>query len=135
MDYAELCDYLLYIGETRLQERDDAIVRLKGVRPSPQTTKRSCDVLKALTAQDIERQQSHTPFLYHYLPDSVTSFILSTPIETKGEQYCSDLAVVAYRNYELSKIESVLKELLSTKVLDDDLGNCKQRITKFLKCL
>ena len=53
------------------------------------------------------------------------------PVEVKSGQYCSDLAVVTYRNYELGKIETVLKELLSTNVLDD-LANSKQRIIIFL---
>lgn len=139
MDYIEFCDYLLYIGEARLQERDDAIMRLKGLQPTSQTTKtRSCDmlcdVLKTLTPSDMKRQQSQTPFLFQYLPDSITSLVLSMPIETKGKQYCSDLAVIAYRNYELGKTESVLKELLSTKALDD-LVNIKQRILNFLQHL
>ena len=29
------------------------------------------------------------------------------PVEAKSEQYCSDLIVVSYRNYELGKIEAV----------------------------
>ena len=29
------------------------------------------------------------------------------PVEDKSEQYCTDLAVAAYRNYKLGKIETV----------------------------
>ena len=139
MDYTEFCDYLLYIGEARLQERDGAIMRLKGLQLAAQATQtRSCDmlcdVLKTLTASDMKRQQSKTPLLYQYLPGSVISVMQSMPVETKGEQYCSNLTVVAYRNYELGKIESVLKELLSTEALDD-LANSKQKILNFLQCL
>ena len=139
MDYAEFCDYLLYIGEARLQERDGAIMRLKGFQVAAQTAQtRSCDmlcdVLKTLIASDRKSQQSQTPLLHQYLPDSVTSLMLSTPVEIKGEQYCSDLAVVAYRSYELAKIENVLKELLSTRALDD-LSNSKQRILNFIQSL
>ena len=93
-----------------------------------------CDVLKTLTSSDVKRQQSHTPFLHQYLPDSITSLVLSMPVEAKGERYCSDLAVAAYRNYELGKIETVLKELWSTDVLDN-LAISKQRIVNFLQCL
>ena len=82
----------------------------------------------------MKKQQSQTPLLHQYLPDSITSLVLSTPVESKDEQYCSDLAVAAYRNYELGKIESVLKELLSNGVLDDFI-NSKQIILKFLQCL
>jgi len=139
MDYAEFCDYLLYIGDARLQERDDAIMRLKGLQPSLQTTNtRSCDmlhdVLKTLTPSDLKRQQSQTPFLYQYLPESIVSLVLSLCVGSKGERYCSDLAVIAYRSYELEKIKSVLKELLNTKPLDD-LANSKQRILNFLQHL
>ena len=135
MDYAEFCDYLLYIGEARLQERDDAIERLTGAHSTSQATNtRSCDmlcdVLKTLTSSDVKRQQSYTPFLHQYLPDSITSLLLSMPVEAKGERYCSDLAVAAYRNYELDKIKTVLKELWSTDVLDD-LADSKQRIISF----
>ena len=139
MDYTEFCDYLLYIGETRLQEKDNAIKRMTGAHSISYTTNtRSCDmlcdVLKTLTSSDMRRQQSHTPLLHQYLPDSIRSLVLSMPMEFKSGQYCSDLAVVAYRNYELGKIETVLKELLSTNVLDD-LANSKQRIINFLQCL
>ena len=139
MDYAEFCDYLLYIGEVRLQERDSAIERLKGAHSISQTTStRSCDMLcdmlKVLTSSDMERQQTHTPLLHQYLPVSIISLVQSMRVEAKSEQYCSDLAITAYRNYELGKIETVLKELLSTNVLDD-LANSKQRILNFLKCL
>ena len=79
-------------------------------------------------------QQSQTSLLHEYLPESIISLMLSTPVQDKGEQYCSDLAVVAYRSYELGRIEGVLKELLRTKALDD-LPDSKQRILNFLQCL
>ena len=136
MDYAEFCDYLLYIGEARLQERDDAIMRLRG--PTQTTQTRSCDmlydVLKTLTASDMNRQRSQTPLLHQYLPESVLLLIQSTPVGSKGEEYCSDLAVVGYRSYELGKIETVLAELLSREALDD-LSNSKQRILNFIQHL
>ena len=132
MDYAEFCDYLLYIGEARLQERDNAIMRLKGLQTM---LTRSCDmlcnVLKTLTESTIKRQQSQTPLLHQYIPESITSLVLSTPAEIKGAHYCSDLAVVAYRSYEVAKIESVLKELLRTGALDE-LTSSKQKILNFL---
>ena len=135
MDYAEFCDYLLYIGGARLQERDDAITRLKRLTQTTQT--RSCDmlsdVLKTLTASDMKRQQSQTPLLHQYLPESVALLIQST-LGSKGEEYCSDLAMVAYRSYELDKIETVLKELLSSEALGD-LSNSKQRILNFIQHL
>ena len=136
MDYTEFCDYLLYIGEARLQERDNAIMRLKGLTQTTQTRSCDmlCDVLKTLTACDMKRQQSQTPFLHQYLPESVASLIQSTPVGSKGEEYCSNLAVVAYRSYELAKIEAVLKELLSTEALGD-LSNSKQRILNFIQHL
>ena len=135
----EFCDYLLFIGEARLQDRNNAILRLKGVQPLPQTTKtRSCDmlhdVLKILTVSDMKRQRFSTPLLHQHLPDYIASLVLSTPVESKNEQYCSDLAVVAYRNYELQKIESVLKELLGIEVLDDQIKT-KQSVLTFLQCL
>ena len=138
MDYAEFCDYLLYIGEARLQERDNAILRLKGLQPPQTMQTRSCDmlcdVLKILSESTIKRQQSQTPLLHQYIPESVMSLVVSTPAESKGEQYCSDLAMVAYRSYELAKIENVLKELFRTEALGD-LTSSKQKFSDFLKRL
>ena len=137
MDYAEFCDYLLYIGEARLQERGDAIMRLKGQPPQTIQTRSCdmlCDVLKTLTVSTIKRQQSETPLLHQYIPESIMSLVLSTPAEIKGAHYCSDLAAVAYRSYELAKLESVLKELLRTGALDD-LTDSKQKILNFLYLL
>ncbi|XP_065917396.1 2-oxoglutarate and iron-dependent oxygenase JMJD4-like isoform X2 [Dysidea avara] len=142
MDYNELCDYLLCIGEVRLHEREQAILRLKGTQPLSQTnTTRSCDMsCDILTTCDMTRQRSHTPLLHQYLPDFIRTIVLQdSPV--MAELYCTaplgatDLAVVAYRSYELNNIESVLSELVNSEVMDETKNGCKERILKFLQDL
>jgi len=130
MDYGEFCDYLLCIGEVRLREREQAILRLKGTQlPSQTNTARSCD---KLTACDMTRQQSRTPFLLQYLPDSIRTIGLQDSPAMAELQYSTDLAVLAYRSYELNNIESVLKELVNSEVVDNMENEYKERILKFL---
>jgi len=137
MDYNEFCDYLLCIGEVRLHEREQAILRLKGTQPpSHSNTTRSCDMsCDTLITCDMTRQQSHTPLLHQYLPDSIRTMVLQDSPELLGCAALTDLAVVAYRNYELNNIESVLRELVNScsEVMDEMKNKCKERILKFLQ--
>ena len=137
MDYNEFCDYLLSIGEVRLREREQAILRLKGTQPSSlSSTTRSCD---KLTTCDFTRQQSRTPLLHQYLPTSIRTIVLQDSPAMAKPLYCTapaDLAaVVAYKSYELNNIETVLRELVNSEVMDEMENECKERILKFLEDL
>ena len=135
MDYNEFCDYLLCIGEMRLHEREQAILRLKGTQPQSLTT-RSCDKsCDTLTACDMERQQSRTPLLHQYLPDSIRAIVSQYSPGTAELPCCTDLAVVAYRSYELNNIKSVLRELVNSEVMEEMRNECREKILKFLKDL
>ena len=135
MGYNEFCDYLLCIGEVRLHEREQAILRLKGTQPQSLTA-RSCDKsCDTLTACDMERQQSRTPLLHQYLPDSIRTIVSQYSPGTAELPCCTDLAVVAYRSYELNKIESVLRELVNSEVMEEMRNECREKVLKFLKDL